>query len=489
MADGIGTPGTGTAAATVEREDDLTGRLRVALKQSEDAGLEGAELSAALAAAIDDAHPADVADAMADLPRDDALRVFAALDLVRAAETLDEVDPDLSRYLLDHEVPGRIAALLDLLPPDDAAEVVSEASPERQEELLEDLERRAPEDAAEVRELLSYREDTAGRLMTDKFARLDADLTVDEAFAAIRSVDPDVETLNDLYVVEPAVGHKPGEERLVGVLSLRDLVRARPEQRVRDIMVHGDEIISVSVDTDQEEVARVISKYDFLALPVLDRDGNLAGIVTVDDVVDVLVEEQTEDVLKLGAVQQRHSEIPYLSTSVLATVRQRFGWLLLLFVASFLTAQVGEHYEGLVGRVAALASFVPMLIGTGGNAGAQAVMTVTRALALGEVRFGDWVRVLWRELRTGLVLGGTLSAVGFVFVFLVMRQPAPFAAVIACSITGIVIWATIVGSILPIVAKRLGFDPAVMSAPFITTLVDATGLILYFNVARLILRL
>jgi magnesium transporter len=310
-------------------------------------------------------------------------------------------------------------------------------------------------------------------------------MTVEEAFAAIRHADPEIETLTDLYVVGEGGG--VAEERLVGVLSLRDLVRAQPDQAIGRVMT--PEPITVTVDTDQEEVARLISRYDFLALPVLDRDGGLAGIVTVDDVVDVLVEEQTEDVLRLGAVTPPANETPYLGTGVLATVKQRFGWLLLLFVASVFTSAVSRHYEDLVGQVVALMTFIPLLIGTGGNAGAQAVMTVTRALALNEVRFADWARILWREMRTGLALGGILALVGFLYVSLVWHEGSRLALVVSCSLVAIVIWANTVGSLLPIIAKRLGFDPAVMSAPFITTLVDATGLFLYFTIARAILGL
>jgi magnesium transporter len=296
-----------------------------------------------------------------------------------------------------------------------------------------------------------------------------------------------METLSYLYVTDAPPGDRNGEGRLLGILSLRDLVRARPEQTAGEIM--KPDPITVTVDTDQEEVAQLISKYDLLALPVLDRAGRLAGIVTVDDVVDVLVEEQTEDVLKLGAVAAEEAEGSYLSSGVIATVRHRVGWLLLLFVASSLTSAVSRHYEGLVEQVVALVAFIPLLIGTGGNAGAQAVMTVTRALALGEVRFGDWLRVLWREMRTGLALGGILALVGFLYVSLVWHEGSRLALVVSCSLVAIVIWANTVGSLLPIIAKRLGFDPAVMSAPFITTLVDATGLFLYFTIARAILGL
>jgi magnesium transporter len=294
-----------------------------------------------------------------------------------------------------------------------------------------------------------------------------------------------VETLTDLYVVEPfQPGRNDSRLRLVGVLSLRALVRARPDRRIADIM--ETDVISVQVDTDQEEVARIISKYDFLAVPVLDRDGALVGIVTVDDVVDVLMAEQTEDVLALGAVAA--SEVPYLATGVISTVRQRFGWLLLLFVAETATGTVLRHFERAIAVLPALAFFVPLLIGSGGNAGAQTVTTITRALALGEVRFNDWLRVFWRESRVGLMIGTFLAVISY-FRALLWNTTPNVAQVVALSLILIVIWANMVGSLLPIAAKRLGFDPAVMSAPFITTLVDATGLFIYFSLARLLLNL
>jgi magnesium transporter len=240
------------------------------------------------------------------------------------------------------------------------------------------------------------------------------------------------------------------------------------------------------VDTDQEEVAQIISKYDFLAIPVLDREGRLAGIVTVDDIVDVLVEEQTEDVLKMGAVGT--TDKPYMAIGVLNTVRRRFGWLLLLFVAETFTGTVLRHFQDEIGRLVALSFFVPLLIGTGGNAGSQTVTTITRAIALGEIRFRDWLRVFWRETRAGILLGLALGAIGFARALLWHTSPG-LATVVGISMIAIVVWANMVGSLLPIIAKRLGIDPAVMCAPLITTLVDATGLFLYFTIAHFMLRI
>lgn len=461
-------------------EAGLASALRAALRVPPS---EGGDL--ALTAVLKAQHPADIAEALVTLTRPEALAVFNWLENARAAEVLDEIDPELVRYILDNAPPGRIVDLLDRLPMDDAAEVVAEATPQQAEAILADLSRRAPEDAEEVRELLSYPEGTAGRIMTDKFVHLLSNLTIEQAFTAVREADPEVETLTDLYVVEPL---RPGvannRYRLAGVLSLRELVRARPDRRIADIMT--PEVVTVGVEMDQEEVARIISKYDFFAVPVIDREGALVGIVTVDDVVDVLVEEQTEDVLALGAVKA--AETTYLATGVMTTVKQRFSWLLLLFVAETATGSVLRHFEDELSKAVALSFFVPLLIGSGGNAGAQTVTTITRALALGEVRFTDWKRVFWRETRVGLMVGTSLAIIGY-FRALLWGTSPQIAQVVACALIVIVIWANMVGSLLPIAAKRLGFDPAVMSAPFITTLVDATGLYIYFSIARVILGL
>jgi magnesium transporter len=479
---------------SVEEREELVARLRVALdgapvpsaeEAAADRGAPGGDREM-LASILDGAHPADVAEAMEQVSDEEALRIFAALDAARAAETLDELDAETARYLLDHEVPGRIAALLDLLPMDDAAEVLAEAAtPERQEEILEDLSRRSPEDAAEVRELLSYPPGSAGRLMTDRFMRLRADLTVDEAFVAIRSADPEVETLNDLYVTEPAP-ERPGEERLTGILSLRELVRQPGHRRITDFMT--TDLVTVQADTDQEEVARLISKYDFLAMPVLDSNGYLAGIITVDDVVDVLVQEQTEDVLRQGAITAEPGVTtqPYFSVPIWTVVRSRLPWLALLFVAEMGTGFMLHSFETELDKVVALAFFMPLLIGTGGNTGAQTVATVIRALTLKDLRGRDTPRVLVRELMSGLLLGALLGCVAFVLALILTKQ-AMLALVVALAVAAICTWANTMGSLVPLLANRLNIDPALVSAPLITTLVDTTGLLIYFLIAKALL--
>lgn len=456
----------------------LSSRLRAALRTP--AG-DGGDL--VLSAALRSEHPADIAEAMGELAKPEALAVFNWLDNARAAEVLDEVDADLVHYLLDNAPPGRIADLLDRLPMDDAAEVVSEASKEDAEELMAALHARAPEDAAEVRELLGYGDQTAGRLMTDKFVRLHIDHTVDQAFQTLRRASPEVETLTDLYVVETLPYRK---EKLIGLLSLRDLVRAQPTARIRDIMVK--EPITVGVDTDQEEVARLISKYDFLAMPVLDRDGCLAGIITIDDIVDVLVEEQTEDVLKQSGISVEPGVInkPYFSVPILRVVRSRVGWLVLLFVAETATGVVLRHFESELAKVVALSFFVPLLIGTGGNTGAQTVSTIIRGIALKEIRGKDTGRVLVREMISGVLLGLLLGSIAFARAMLWHSGPQ-LSLVVALTILAICTWANTIGSMIPLLAQRLKIDPALVSAPMITTLVDATGLAIYLTIAKFLL--
>ena len=458
---------------------ELSTRLRSALKGPISGG---GDLG--LTSALRGVRAEDISEAARELSNPEVLAVFNWLDNERAADLLGLLEDEATGYILENAPAARVTDMLDRLPMDDAADVLDEASPEKAEELLQSLARTAPDDAEEIRDLLSYPERSAGRLMTDAFVRLRADMSVNEAFAVVRDTDEEVETISDLFITE-VVGEN--REVLIGVISLRELVRAGarrkdPNVRVRDFMV--TDVISVSTDTDQEECARLIAKYDFMALPVLERNGNFVGIITVDDIIDVLVEEGTEDLLRSGAVTP--TEKPYLSNSIFDIFKQRFGWLLLLFVAESFTGSVLRHYEDELAKVVALSFFVPLLIGSGGNAGAQAVTTITRALALGEVTFRDMLRVVWREARAGMLLGLALGVVGFVRV-LFWGNGSNLALVIGLSQLVVIVWAVTVGASLPIIFKKLGLDPAVMSAPFITTLVDATGLVFYFSIAKVLL--
>lgn len=456
--------------------DTLSARIREALSILDREGKD-----ATLSAVLLGTHPADIVEAMHDLSHPDSLALFNWLDNERAAYVLSEMESERTRYFLDNAPPRRVAELLARLPMDDAAWVVSEATPERAETLLSDLTTRAPEEAAEVRELLAYKPGTAGRLMIDNFVRLSAEMTVDEAFAAVRRADPEVETLNDLYVVEN--GSTP-QERLIGVVSLRELVRASSKQTIAEIMTR--DLITVTVDTDQEEVARLINKYNFLAMPVLTRSGTLVGIITADDIIDVLVAESTEDHLRFGAVEPGVVNQPYFSIPIWRVVRSRVGWLVLLFVAETATGTVLRHFEDELAKVVALTFFIPLLVGTGGNTGAQTVSTIIRGLALNEIKKRDLGRVLIREFGSGLLLGTLLGIIGFVRAHF-WGSGDDLSLVVGLTILVIVTWANTIGSLIPLVAQRFKIDPALVSAPLITTLVDATGLVIYMLIAKALL--
>jgi magnesium transporter len=304
-------------------------------------------------------------------------------------------------------------------------------------------------------------------------------LKVSEALKHIRAVAREKESIYACYVLEPGTG------QLLGSVSLRDLVMAELDAPVTQVMRRKP--VTVDAEDDQEAVAQKIGKYNLLAVPVLEKDGNVVGFVTVDDVIDVLIEEQTEDIMRMAAVGSDALEKPYFDNPILRVVRKRIGWLLLLFVAGTLTSAVLHRFEDELAAVVALAFFIPLLIGTGGNAGAQTVMTVIRSLALGEVGVRQAWRVVLREATTGMVVGLLVGAVAFGQALL-WQAPMALALTVSVTMFAICVWSTTVGSLIPILADRFGVDPAVLSAPLITTLVDATGLVIYFSIAKLILR-
>jgi magnesium transporter len=322
--------------------------------------------------------------------------------------------------------------------------------------------------------LLGYPENSAGRVMSPEVVNLKANQSAADALARLRRVGAAAETIYALPVTDDA-------RRLVGALGLRDLVLADPEQQVGELM--SEEVYSARVDQDQEEVARLIQEADLLALPIVDTENRLVGMVTVDDAMQILEEEQTEDVARAGGSEPL--EHPYLSVSVLGLARSRVVWLLALIVAATLTVNVLNVFEATLAQAVTLTLFIPLVIGTGGNAGAQSATTVTRALAVGELRTSDVLLVVLREARVGLLLGLMLGALAYIPTALFLN--AQMAAVVSLTLIAVCTLATLVGSLLPLLARRLGFDPAVMSAPFITTLVDATGLVVYFVIAKAIL--
>lgn len=422
-------------------------------------------------------HPADVADVIDRLEDEQQLQVFRLLVRAQAAEVLDETSADATRDLLTHLPPGEAAALLNQLPMDDVAEILSEDAPEEQQELLAAM---APADAAEVRTLLRYPPQSAGRMMTERFVRVHPEMRADEVLAHLRSVDPEVETLTDLYALDAA-------GMLVGVVSLRSVIVAPPQRRIGEFM--STRLVTVGPETDQEEVARLVSRYDFLALPVVNEAGQILGIITVDDVIDVLVQESTEDALKFGGIEGGGTlDGPYFAAPIWRVVRKRVGWLLLLFVAETATGTVLRFFEDELARVVALSFFIPLLIGTGGNTGAQTVSTLIRGLAVGDVRLSDTWRVLLREIASGVLLGTLLGIVAFGRAML-WGSSIQLSLVVALAILTICTWANTIGSLIPLAAQKLKIDPALVSAPLITTLVDATGLAIYLLIAKALLGL
>jgi magnesium transporter len=433
-----------------------------------------------MAEALAEQHPADVAEAMAVLSYPEALAVFNWLDNDRAAEVLDEVDADLAGFLVENAPPGRIADLLDRLPMDDAAEVVAEADPEQAQALLADLSARAPEDAAEVRELLSYPEGSAGRLMTDKFVRLSVSMSVDEALAAVRRADPEVETVTDLYVVEPVRLNGHAGERLIGVLSLRELVLSRPDQAVRDLMTR--EPVTVTVDTDQQDVARLISKYDFRAVPVLDRLGYFAGIITVDDVIDVLVEEFNEDYMRL--VGSDAEEMARRTPAQVA--RLRLPWLMTTMLVELLAGVVIHLFDRTLASVLLLASFMPIISAISGNTGLQSATIIVRGLATGHTQIRDWSTAVRRQVETTLILGGACGlALGVIGGIWYGRWT--FGLIVCLGMFIAVNIAGVVGTVVPLASKRLGFDPALTAGPFETAFQDVVGISVFLGLATMLL--
>ena len=430
-----------------------------------------------LAAAVRDLHPADIAELLNELSGEDRLVLFNALPPEQGAAVLSELKGETLRSILHQASPDILGPRLDLVPADEVTFLLEHVSQRLREALLAKM---SPRDADEAKRLLRYAPRTAGRLMSEKFAKVRPEWTVAETLEHLKKIDPEVETVQTIYVVD-------GHGHLVGAVNLRKLLPAPPERKISELM--DRRVASVRADAPQEEVAKLVSKYDVFAIPVVDEENRPLGIVTSDDVIDILIEEQTEDVLHLGGVTaDPEAESTYFGTPIWRTVRKRIVWLILLFGASTATGLVLRHFEGHLTKVVALAFFIPLLIGTGGNAGSQAVATVIRGLALGEIRFRAIGRVFVREAGSGLLLGALLGVFGFVFALLMGFEP-PTGLAVGLSILAICAWANVVGALVPILAQRLGIDPTVMSAPMITTLVDATGLFIYFLVAGAVLGL
>ena len=373
-----------------------------------------------------------------------------------------------------------------LLPPDDATDAIQETPEEQRTELLsllDDYTRR------EVVALLAYAEDDAGGLMSPRFARLRPDMTVDEAIAYLRRQAEQVETIHYAYVLD-------SDQRLLGIVPLRRLMSSTKDQRVREIMRTA--FVSASEELDQEQLAKLFSEEHLFAIPILDHAGRMKGIVTADDIVDVVTEEASEDIQKIGGMEAL--DAPYLQVALAKMVRKRGGWLAALFLGETLTATAMTYFEKELDKAVVLSVFLPLIISSGGNSGSQASTLVIRAMALGEVTLRDWWRVIRREVAAGLTLGCILGSIGMVRILvwqaiwsaLGKQLYGPHyvlvAATVGASVVGVVLFGTIAGSMLPFVLRRMSLDPASASAPFVATLVDVTGLVIYFTVASIVLR-
>ena len=435
------------------------------------------ESSVGISKQLADLDVADLADLLNPLSLAEAAAVVSLLPVSRAIELCDQPTMRRRAAILEKLEPERVAQILSGLSADERTDIIQKMGFHERHRILPKLN---AEIRKELEGLLQYPAHTAGGIMTTEFVRLDPTMNVGEALKHIRSIAREKESIYACYVMEPQTNH------LLGAVSLRDLVMSELEKPLTEIMRRKP--ITVNALDDQEAVAKKIAKYNLLAVPVLERDGEVVGFVTVDDVIDVLVEEQTEDILRMAAVEPGALDKPYFDNPILRVVRKRIGWLLLLFVAETLTGTVLRYYENELSAVVALSFFIPLLIGTGGNAGSQTVTTIIRSIALGEIRLRQAGRVLAREMSTGIMIGLLIGTVAFGRALL-WGAHAPLALTVAITVLAICTWSTTVGSLIPIAAERLGVDPAVLSAPLITTLVDATGLVIYFSIAKIILHL
>jgi magnesium transporter len=448
----------GTAMAT----EELLTEVRDLIAERRERGIHGL---------ADRLGPAEWADLVPRLDPSEVAVLLQWLPEAEIAELLEELDPAAAAAILRPLSRDAAADLLEAMDPDDATDVIEEFPSREAEQLLIEME---PAEAAEIRELLAYPPDTAGGRMTPAFVAVAPNLRADQAIAALRRVAEEAETLYYVYVIDP-------EERLLGVLSLHNLVLTRPETPVRSLMI--PDAIRVRADADQETAARLLTDHNLLAVPVVDDEDRLLGIITQDDVADVLEEEATEDIERLGGSQPL--DTPYRLAGVSLLVRRRIVWLLFLFVAGLLTSQVLEAFQENLRTVAALTLFLPLIIGIGGNVGSQTVTTLVRAIAVGEVQLRDVGWVLGKEMAVGLAVGLIMGIGGFLRVG--WDQGRAIGLVVGLTIVCVTLWSTTVAAVLPLVLRRLRIDPAVVSAPLITTLVDATGLLIYMTIAGLVL--
>lgn len=427
---------------------------------------------------MDEFHLEDIADAMETMPDDQIASLVSVLPPAMGAEVLERMSEEAGAEIIGKLNVDDAAALLTEMASDDRADLMQELPEELRAQILASIEETEPAVAEDMRVLSAYGEDTAGGIMTTDYVALWPELTVEQAIAELRRTTHErvFETIYYIYVV--------AYDRLVGVLSLRDLILSAPEKSISSVMT--DNVVRVHPSTDQEQVASTMAKYDLSAIPVVDDQGCMLGVVTIDDVVDVVIEEATEDAQKMGGVSP--IEDSYLETGFSEFMQKRITWLVVLFVGELLTASVMDHYQSQLALLIDLVIFVPLIISSGGNSGSQSSALVIRALAVGELKPADWLKVLQRELGMGLALGSCLGVLGFARAYFGTSElPAvQMGLTVGGAVVAVVTLGTVVGSILPLLIKRLGLDPAVSSTPFVASLVDVLGLALYFSTARVI---
>ena len=419
--------------------------------------------------ALTELNDADIAVILENLDEEECLKVFRILPKSMAADVFSYLELENQQMIITSLAEKEAAGIINNLMADDATDLLEEMPASIVKRLLANA---TPEVRRDINHLLQYPEDSAGSIMTVEFLDLKEHLTVQEAIERIRKQGVDSETINICYVLDQS-------RMLIGTVALRYLLLSEPDAIIGEIM--HENVISVNTLMDQEEVARQFQKYDFTAMPVVDNENRLVGIITVDDIVDILQEEATEDIEKMAAITP--SDKPYLRTGIWETWKNRIPWLLLLMLSATFTGSIIASFEDALSSCVILTAYMPMLMGAGGNAGSQSSVAIIRSLSLNEVRFKDWLRVLWKESGVAILCGITLAIANFGKLMIFDHVTLAVALVVSVSLALTVLIAKIVGCMLPMLAKKIGFDPAVMASPFITTIVDALSLLIYFAIA------
>ena len=422
---------------------------------------------------LDVMNEVDIASLLSTLSDKELALAFRLIPKDKAAEVFSNMDTSMQTYLVTMFTEKELKELLDDLYMDDTVEMLEELPANLVKRILATV---SASDRSMINQLLNYPEDSAGSIMTTEYVDLREEMTVGQAMAHIKKTGIHKETIYTCYITE--------RRKLVGIVSAKDLMTTDDNVPIKDLM--ETEIISVYTHADQEQVAQLFTKYDLLALPVIDQDGRMVGIVTFDDAMDVMVDEATEDITKMAAINP--SEKTYFETSVLQHAKNRIPWLLILMFTSIITGTIITRYENAFAAIPLLVSFIPMLMDTGGNCGSQSATLIIRGIALDEIRFTDLFKVMFKEFRISLIVGAFLAVANGVRIFIQYHNPG-LAVVIACSLMGTVIMAKLVGCTLPLLAKKVNLDPAIMASPLITTLVDTFSILIYFNIATVLFRL